>query len=340
MRPLALVPLLLAGCAEDFELDSVVGEEDSAFPDVTVEGPADSPTWFPPAGVGTLACTAASQCDDANACTTDECVDGACVHADAVFDDENPCTLERCDPVLGFSAVAIADSDGDPCTEDLCIPEFGYTIHPPVRVDDEDVCTLDFCDSESGIYREPLDCDDASDCTLEKCLSHFGCVYTPVTYFADDFSRPDQWTLGAGFDVERGTPDVVPPSEDAEVPNTALVVRDREALPFAEVQETEATSVPIDLGGISTRAWLSFDYAVTGPIRPGTVKVRVFDGERWHDVAILGGEDAPRWQHSSIDVTEHAGPGFRVQFVADTRDVRLLGVAFDDVRILPEESCP
>jgi hypothetical protein len=338
MRSLALVPLLVAGCAQGFELDASVEEEDSAFPDVTLDG--DSPTRFAPSGVGTIACAAVSQCDDANACTDDDCVAGACVHADASFDDENPCTIERCDPILGFSSVAIADSDGDPCTEDLCIPEFGHTIHPPVRLDDEDVCTLDFCDSSVGIYREPLNCDDSSACTEEKCQSHFGCVYTPVFYFSDDFSRPDQWTLGPGFDVERGTPDVVPPAVEDGHPDTSLVVRQRESLPFAEVLETEATSVPIDLGGLETRAWLSFDYVVTGPVLPDTVRVRVFDGVRWHEVASLGGESSPKWVHTSIDVTEHAGVGFRVQLVVDTADPRLVGLAVDDLRIIPEESCP
>lgn len=339
MRRLALVPLLLAGCTQGFSLEPELEEEDSAFPDVAIDAPSGS-TWFPPQGVSTVACDDASRCDDGNACTVDSCVAGACAHLEAVFDDENPCTLERCDPVLGFSAVAIADSDGDPCTEDICVPEFGHTIHPPVRLDDGDVCTLDFCDSSVGIFREALDCDDGSACTTEKCFSQLGCFYTPVIYFADDFSRPDRWTLGPGFDVERGTPDVVPPSEDEGQPNTALVLRQRDGVPYGEVGLTAVTSVPIDLGGLETRAWLSFDHAVTGPITLGTVVVRVFDGELWHDVATLDGEDTARWDHTSIDVTEYAGSAFHVQFVVDAKDARLMGFAVDDLRILPEESCP
>jgi hypothetical protein len=340
MRPLALVaPLLLAGCAEGFVLDSVADEDDeSAFPDVSLDAPSDSKAPFVPVY---MACSAASDCDDANACTTDHCAAGGCVHTEATFDDENPCTIERCDPVLGFSSAAVAESDGDPCTEDLCIPEYGTTIHPPVRLDDEDVCTLDFCDSSVGIYREPLDCNDSSACTEEKCHSHVGCVYTPVVYFADDFSRPDHWILGAGFDVERGTPDVIPAEEQPGHPDLALVLRERDGLPFAEVgSAAEATSLAIDLGGIETRAWLTFDHAVTGAIAPGTARLQAFDGELWHDLKSFSGEASPRWDHTTVDVTEYAGSDFQLRFIVDATDPRLVGFVVDDLRILPEESCP
>ena len=67
-------------------------------------------------------------CDDGSKCTTgDACKEGQCVgladNLTATCSDNNPCTLDTCDPAKGclHSPLAIGCDDGNPCTAgDLC----------------------------------------------------------------------------------------------------------------------------------------------------------------------------------------------------------------------------
>jgi len=67
---------------------------------------------------------AGTPCDDHDACTAgDACQGGACVGAPLACDDQNPCTLDGCDPAVGCTFAPNADpcDDGDPCTSgDVC----------------------------------------------------------------------------------------------------------------------------------------------------------------------------------------------------------------------------
>ena len=99
------------------------------------------------------------ECEDGNACTeNDTCQGLGCAPGSIVVcDDGNVCTLNVCDPVEGCTAIPVEDGtpcddgnqcalgdtcgegvcqpgaeivvcdDGDPCTEDKCIPEEGCT---------------------------------------------------------------------------------------------------------------------------------------------------------------------------------------------------------------------
>jgi len=72
-------------------------------------------------------CTADAECDDGNACTTDTCDRGACVHPPIVCDDGNVCNgAETCDPALGcLAGTPLVCADSDPCTVDACDPVSG-----------------------------------------------------------------------------------------------------------------------------------------------------------------------------------------------------------------------
>ena len=66
-----------------------------------------------------------SPCDDGDACTeSDTCIDGSCAGGAAPdCSDNNPCTLNGCDPVLGCTVLEHRGEcdDGDACTnEDTC----------------------------------------------------------------------------------------------------------------------------------------------------------------------------------------------------------------------------
>ena len=81
-------------------------------------------------------------CTDANACTSDLCVEGSCAFVDLGCDDEDPCTVDMC-------------MDGE-------------CIHEPLDCDDGDPRTIDGCDSGTCVA-EPFTCDDGDPCTQDIC---------------------------------------------------------------------------------------------------------------------------------------------------------------------------
>jgi hypothetical protein len=93
-----------------------------------------------------------------------------CVHTPVNCDDQNPCTLDRCNPVTGACEHApVSCDDGDPCTADSCDPASGQCVHVPVNCDDQDPCTLDRC--------EPTGCSVPDNGGGTATLPPAGCGY-------------------------------------------------------------------------------------------------------------------------------------------------------------------
>ncbi len=100
-----------------------------------------------------LPATAAEDCNDDDACTTDTCSTeagtvGQCVNTAADCDDDDACTTDACDAATGD------------CT------------NTAVDCDDSDLCTDDSCDAATGCVNTPTAvaaaCDDAAFCTGEE----------------------------------------------------------------------------------------------------------------------------------------------------------------------------
>jgi hypothetical protein len=75
-------------------------------------------------------CLADADCDDANACTTDLCIDNACSNPDAPLPEAPPCFVFICDPEIGGINVDVPVTcvdDGDICTIEVCDPSIGTT---------------------------------------------------------------------------------------------------------------------------------------------------------------------------------------------------------------------
>ncbi|MBM4386945.1 MAG: hypothetical protein FJ088_04350, partial [Deltaproteobacteria bacterium] len=120
-------------------------------------------------------CYSNEECDDADICTTDSCLNGKCSFVQikgcckSEFDcnDINPCTLDVCsgfggqcsNPAITGCCLKNADCDDkDNCTKDICL---------------ENVCVNQYvcCQNDA-------DCDDNDDlCTIDKCVGGF-CKYT------------------------------------------------------------------------------------------------------------------------------------------------------------------
>ena len=136
-------------------------------------------------------------CDDGSVCTAGTTCDGlggtsaSCNLANGGTplncDDNNPCTDDSCDPVLGcvHTDNTASCSDGDACTVgDVC---GGGTCNsgPAAVCNDGNVCNgLETCSPATGcVAGTPLSCNDNNACNgVETCSPATGCVAgTPLT---------------------------------------------------------------------------------------------------------------------------------------------------------------
>ena len=159
-------------------------------------------------------------CDDGNACTTvDVCNNGSCIGTPIACSDNNPCTVDSCDPDTGCvfidvssgtacddgnacttgdvcnngSCVAgspIVCSDNNPCTTDSCDPNTGCVfiyVSSGTACDDGNACTTDDVCNNGSCSGTAINCNDGDPCTLDSCDGS-GCKNTPQsgTDYCDD----------------------------------------------------------------------------------------------------------------------------------------------------------
>ena len=162
-------------------------------------------------------------CEDGNVCTTGEIctAQGLCQpEGEGICDDNNPCTVDTCDPLYAdcyYSVVGDGTEcdDEDQCTvSDTCSQ--GLCLGALRDCDDQNECSSDSCDPETGcvnsiIFNKPCDdqnactsgtlcflsgdsvptcgrggdtnCDDGNPCTVDSCDSITGCSNDPVEGF-------------------------------------------------------------------------------------------------------------------------------------------------------------
>jgi hypothetical protein len=161
---------------------------------------------------GPRGCQGASECDDGDECTTDECDrwTGQCVHqssccaSPADCDDGQACTEDVCEggackhaPLQGCCAGNADCDDGDACTEDTCDPTTRACGHrrlpgcctADAQCDDDDPCTRDACiglqcghEPVAGCCAGNADCGDGDPCTTDACdTTRHECSHTAVT---------------------------------------------------------------------------------------------------------------------------------------------------------------
>ena len=120
-----------------------------------------------------------TDCTDDDPCTVDSCNPAqGCVHQPAGCDDGDPCTIDSCDPVQGCVHVLDTCEDGNACTTNWCDPMLGC-VYAPVVCDDGNPCTADGCDPTSGCWYVPRDgqpCEDGEACTGPDLCSGVQCA--------------------------------------------------------------------------------------------------------------------------------------------------------------------
>ncbi len=99
-------------------------------------------------------------CDDGDPCTlSGQCSCGFCMWQESVVcEDDNPCSNDLCDPLLGCQYVP----NNEPCDDGLS-------------------CTLsDTCNAGACESLDFLTCDDGNPCTEDGCQEPLGCSYVPL----------------------------------------------------------------------------------------------------------------------------------------------------------------
>ena len=114
-------------------------------------------------------------CDDHNPCTElDVCTAGDCRGTTVTCDDDNACTFDYCDPLLG--GCVFEDADGLAC-------------------DDGNPCSMfDQCQAGACTAGPPKLCDDNNDCTSDKCIlgaqGQATCNHEPKGFFSCNDNNP------------------------------------------------------------------------------------------------------------------------------------------------------
>ena len=126
-------------------------------------------------------------CDDGDGCTIDDhCALETCIGTPVPCDDQNPCTVDSCDPATGlctFDAGAAQDldcDDGIPCTHDEVCDD-GACLGVQKACDDGNPCTLDSCEVVTGvclhaILDDQTACDDGNPCTGDDLCDGGDCA--------------------------------------------------------------------------------------------------------------------------------------------------------------------
>src|SRR5256885_4470 len=109
---------------------------------------------------------------------------GGCVHSPVDCDDQNSCTVDRCNPETGQCEHAVVGcDDGNPCTRDSCDSVSGACQHDVTQgaaCDDGNACTRgDSCNADGRCVGEPLVCNDDNPCTADACVDG-QCVFSPT----------------------------------------------------------------------------------------------------------------------------------------------------------------
>jgi len=149
-------------------------------------------------------------CNDGDVCNGGEtCQSGLCLAGPTLdCDDDNVCTADSCDAVLGCQNVPVGDGtscdDGDLCNGSDSCQAGACVTGTPLDCDDSNVCTADSCDAVLGcrnlslgdgtscddgdvcngtdvcqtgvcVGGTPLDCDDGNVCSADACDAVLGC---------------------------------------------------------------------------------------------------------------------------------------------------------------------
>ncbi|MCB0782495.1 MAG: hypothetical protein KDC03_23650, partial [Flavobacteriales bacterium] len=137
-------------------------------------------------------------------CTVNDVIDSNCncVGTPVDPDDNNACTIDTCDPLLGVIHTPVDPDDGDPCTLDSCDPVTGVSN---VFQDADGDGTCDANDLCPGGPEPGSTCDDGNAGTINDVVdANCNCTGTPIgggsevlqlTLNTDDLGSETEWEV-------------------------------------------------------------------------------------------------------------------------------------------------
>lgn len=236
--------------------------------------------------------------NDQNPCTLDSCdpetgVKNTPLGPDAV-DDGNPCTVDSCDPVKGTTHEAKLPDDGDPCTVDACDPQTGETTNTPLDIDDKNACTVDSCNQEQGPQHViPIACETVDQiCTFAVCDPADGKCKPKKQVFVEDFSSSmTGWTLDEEWQIgpTKASAGGDPANDHSLSTDNGIAGVVIGGNPSAAPHEPRyLTSPPIDLRSVHTDSSIHISYwHVLNSTANMVHTVEAFDGESWTPIKPL-----------------------------------------------------
>jgi len=110
-------------------------------------------------------------------------------HEGMACNDGDACSVgEACTLGVCTGGVPANCNDGNPCTDDSCLPGDGCAHVPnALPCQDGDACTLgDLCSAGACAPGTAADCDDSNQCTDDSCDPKSGCKHTANAAACDD----------------------------------------------------------------------------------------------------------------------------------------------------------
>lgn len=204
--------------------------------------------------------TPGASCGDGNPCNgEDRCnTEGVCTtHPVLPLDDGNPCTLEHCDPTLGFqSTPAPAETpcdDGNACNGSescngagLCLP------HLAPSIDDGNPCTADSCDASLGVLHQLVpagsSCSNGDLCDGDELCDSSGVCRAGTPRCDDgDICNGQESCSPDGSCV----PNPAPPLLTISGPSSGLLTRDAAVALSGSVSSLTPASLSVEPGALS-----------------------------------------------------------------------------------------
>lgn len=166
--------------SDNVEQDVIPDANDTVEPTDLVDDklPGDSHVEVVPDVPETTPCANASECNDANSCTTDKCENNKCVYT--MIAGEGCCQVkEEC-------------TAGNACQTPKCSQFNCFYVTKAnccmtdAECDDQLFSTADTCSNHECVHEElktcqnAIDCDDSNACSVDACVQNL-CSYSPST---------------------------------------------------------------------------------------------------------------------------------------------------------------
>ncbi|KAM9961217.1 hypothetical protein ACTFIR_004054 [Dictyostelium discoideum] len=153
-------------------------------------------------------CPAQNLCEIPLGCNRET---GVCEYDEIDCSDDNECTNDYCDPIIGECVHISNDTicsnkakdscnDGNPCTDDYCDYKLGCgSQKKDWNCDSLNACSLGMC-TDNGCVQQEVDCDDGNPCSEDfyGCSLPVPIVCNDGNSFSDDICNPStgcQFTL-------------------------------------------------------------------------------------------------------------------------------------------------